>query len=542
MFRVLVLAKTQEIAKEVASWAVSGEMLENTYGKKYESGDRSAVIRTYPLWVGMKGAAAVGDVVLVVAKSPEDLPPVKSLMGSYKRIPLKFILYDGVGNQADFEAEFKAVPIMKGAPLEFIDKLIDANNDLVKLIAGVFKNYDKNNNGFIELEELQALAKDLGTELTAEEAKKMIKMMDVNKDGKISLDELIAWWKSGFRGSSQRILSLMKKLAETNVYVQKAMNVLQHIKPPPPTEKSIVAKFGTYLSTVQQLGISLDLTALSKGKELETELKMFSESVGMVKNDIFAGIYFGVKDPQSAAKSLEEIVNTAAMLGGSLSTKAAEALTDVDFKYGTFEDKAIVCVVPSVKGSTDIAPFMPFLEKLSSVMLPNQSITFKFGVATDLEKLSTDERSFIDLLFDGVLFEIVGTFNPYLKERIMEIVKAVNVLQGMPPAFQNAMPQGFGGSSLLSLKGEIAFDPTPELKELFREPLGEMMYSTPVKTLKEGFAPQIKESLSSLPILETVHAFLKDQVNSINFLLYVCDTGAIRIRLNLPGLSTMLDF
>eukprot|EP00826_Nyctotherus_ovalis_P056853 TRINITY_DN7755_c0_g1_i1.p1 TRINITY_DN7755_c0_g1~~TRINITY_DN7755_c0_g1_i1.p1 ORF type:complete len:541 (-),score=156.71 TRINITY_DN7755_c0_g1_i1:176-1798(-) len=540
MFRVLVLARTQEIAKEAASWTVSGEMLENTYGKKYESGDRSVVIRAYPLWVGMKGAAAVGDVVLIVAKSPDDLPAVKPLLGSYKRIPLKFVLYDEAGNQADFEAEFKAAPIVKGVPLEFIEKVIDANNDLVKLIAGAFKNYDKNNNGFIELGELQALAKNLGTELTTEEAKKMIKTMDVNKDGKISLDELIAWWKSGFRGSSQQILSLMKKLAQTNIYVQRTMEILQHIKPPPPTEKSVVAKFGIYLGTVQQLGISLELTALSKGKELETEFKAFAEGVGVVKSDIFAGIYFGVKNPQNAVKTLEEIVNTATMLGSSLSTSAAEILTDIDFKYGFFEDKAIVCTVPSVKGSTDIAPFMPFLEKLSSVILPNQSITLKFGVATDLEKLSIDENSFIDLLFNGVLFEIIGTFNPYLKERIMEICKAVNVIQEIPPAFQNAMSQGFRASSLISMKGEIAFDSTPELKELFRN--SEMKYPTPVKALKEEFVPQMKESLSSLPILEVVHAFLKDEVNSINILVYVCDIGAIRIRLNLPGLSTMLDF
>jgi hypothetical protein len=542
MFRVLVLGKTQEISKEAAAWAVSGEMLENTYGKKYEINGLGAVIRTFPLWIGQKGAAAIGDVVLIVAKAPEDLSAIRPLLTPYKRIPLKFVLYDGVTNQGEFEAEFKAIPIKKGTPTEFVERLIESSNELVKLITSVFKNFDKNNDGFIELGELQALSKELGSELKSEEAKKMIKIMDVNKDGKISLEELIAWWKTGCRGSSQRIMSLIKKVTKNNVLLQNAIASLESIKSTPETDRVINTKFGVYLSKIEKPGMMFDVTILSIGKELEEEFKTFAYGIGVAKNDLFVGFSFGVKNPAAATKTLEQIINSSVMLGINLSPKAADVLSDLEFKFGSTQDKAIVCAIPSVKGSTDLAPFMPFLEKLSNVMLPNQTISIKLCTATDFEKLSTDERALIDLLFDGISFEVLGQFNPYLKERIVKIVKAVNILQGMPPALQNVMPQALGGAVLSTFNGEIEFEPTPELKETLREPIGEVVFSTPVKSLKEMLAPQLKENISSLPLLQNIHKFFKDEVTSINLLVYVSNLGAIRVRFDIPGLYFALNF
>ena len=541
MFRVLVLGKTQEIAEEAASWAVSGEKLENTYGKKYEIGERSAVIRTFPLWFQQKVAPAIGDAVLIVAKTPEDLSPIKSLLEPYKRIPLKFVLYDAGANQEDFKMDFKAVPITKGTPKEFVEKLIEANNELIKLIAGVFKKFDKNNDGFIELKELQSLSKELGSELKPGEAKNMIKIMDVNKDGKISLEEFIGWWKAGCRGNSQRILSMLKKVAENNTFLQQAITSLESAKPAPETDKMINMKLGVYLSKIEKTGMLFDMTILSTGKELEEEFKTFSEGVGVSKNDLFAGLSFGVKNPAAATNILKEITNSSVMLGTSLSAKAADVLSDLEFKFGSVKDKAIACAVPSVKGSTDLVPFMPFIEKLSSIMLPNQSLSIKLCTATDLEKLSTEERSFVDLLFDGISFEILGQLNPFIKERIAAILKPANIIQNMPPALQPGV-QALNNTMLSSINGEIEFEPIPELKDVLREPMGEMFFSTPAKDLKKEYGPELKDNISELPIMKTVHQFFKDEVTCVNLLIYLCNLGAIRVRLDIPGLSLALDF
>lgn len=544
MFRVLVLGKTEEIAKEIASWAVSGETLENTYGKKYEIGDRSAVIRTFPIWAGQKGAAAIGDVVLVVAKTPEDLAALKPVLTPYKKIPLKFVLYDGAANQPDFETEFKVLPLLKGSPMEFVERLISANNDLVKLIASVFKSFDKNNDNFIELEELQAMSKELGAELSPEEAKKAIKIMDINKDGKISLEEFISWWKTGFRGSSQRIFSLVKKVTKDNFFLQKAMAGLQFIKPAPETDKVISTKFGIYVKKFEEAGLKFDATLLSNGKELDEEFKTFGAPFGFKKNEIFAAIGFGTANPEESAKKLEEIMNAGILLGSSLSAKAKEGFTDVDFKYGASGKYAIACAVPSVKGSSDLAPFMPFLEKLSGVMLPNQSISLRFCTAFDFEKLANEERSILDVSLDGVSFEILGQFNPYLKERITEIAKAINIVQAMPAAVQNVATQALGGTMLSSLNGDIEFDPTPELIEMIRTASNAedpKLTSTPCKTLKEEMKQGIEQGAETLPLFNDIYSFIKDGVDNITFMVYLCNLGGIRVVLDLKGLPKFLN-
>jgi len=541
MFRVLVLGKTQEIAEEAASWAVSGEKLENTYGKKYEIGERSAVIRTFPLWFKQKVAPAIGDAVLVVVKTPEDLSPIKSLMKHYQRIPLKFVLYDPEANQEDFKVHFKAVPITKGTATEFVEKLIEANNELIKLIATVFKNFDKDNDGFIELKELQAFSKELGSEFNPEEAKKMIKIMDVNKDGKISLEEFIGWWKAGCRGNSQKILCMLKKLGKKNPFLKKAITSLESVKPALETDKLANVKLGVYLNKIEKTGMLFDITILGTGKELEEEFKIFSEGIGVSKNDLFAGFSFGVKNPAEAANTLKEIINTFVMIGTNLFAKAADVLSDLEFNFGSVKDKAIACAIPSVKGSTDLAPLMPFIEKLLTLMLPNQSLSMKFCTATDFEKLSIEDRSFVDLLFDGISFEILGQLNPFMKERIGSIFKAPNITGNIPAHLKTPL-KNLCNLPLSSFNGEVEFEPTPELKNLLKEPMGDMFFSTPAKDLKKEYGPELKNSISALPILETVHQFFRDEITNINLLIYLCNLGAIRMRLDIPGLSLALDF
>jgi len=62
------------------------------------------------------------------------------------------------------------------------------SGDEVKAILKVFKDFDKNNSGFIEAEELVPLCDVLGIESTIGEADKLV------KDGKIDPKEFFIWW------------------------------------------------------------------------------------------------------------------------------------------------------------------------------------------------------------------------------------------------------------------------------------------------------------------------------------------------------------
>lgn len=73
-------------------------------------------------------------------------------------------------------------------------------SELAKLrdvIKNVFNSFDKDASGYIDPNELKAVSKELGRELDASELEECMKDLDLNKDGKISLDEFTKWWLSG---------------------------------------------------------------------------------------------------------------------------------------------------------------------------------------------------------------------------------------------------------------------------------------------------------------------------------------------------------
>jgi Ca2+-binding EF-hand superfamily protein len=72
----------------------------------------------------------------------------------------------------------------------------------------VFNTFDRNQSGTLELTELEAVGRDLGTELTAEEVEIAFNDIDTDKDGHISWEEFSTWWLKGRKGRSK----LMRKL------------------------------------------------------------------------------------------------------------------------------------------------------------------------------------------------------------------------------------------------------------------------------------------------------------------------------------------
>jgi calcium-dependent protein kinase len=61
----------------------------------------------------------------------------------------------------------------------------------------VFSSFDKNNSGYIDIQELRDVSKELGAELDQAELEECLKDLDVNKDNKVTYDEFKKWWLSG---------------------------------------------------------------------------------------------------------------------------------------------------------------------------------------------------------------------------------------------------------------------------------------------------------------------------------------------------------
>jgi len=70
------------------------------------------------------------------------------------------------------------------------------------VITKVFQSFDTDGSNYIDINELNNVAKELGRPLDSAELEECMKDLDQNKDGKISLEEFQRWWLSGRQGLS----------------------------------------------------------------------------------------------------------------------------------------------------------------------------------------------------------------------------------------------------------------------------------------------------------------------------------------------------
>jgi Ca2+-binding EF-hand superfamily protein len=84
---------------------------------------------------------------------------------------------------------------------EFVE-LVTRAQDPRAAFRQAFDAYDLDGDGFLTTADFQRIAEQQGGALTAEQAEAMVRMADVNADGKVSFDEYYAILTSGSSGSS----------------------------------------------------------------------------------------------------------------------------------------------------------------------------------------------------------------------------------------------------------------------------------------------------------------------------------------------------
>ena len=78
-------------------------------------------------------------------------------------------------------------------------------------IETIFQSFDKDKNGTIELSELREVAEALGEKIPEDQLSDIVKNLDTNGDGKISLEEFKFWWLNGLKGKMGKLVFLKAK-------------------------------------------------------------------------------------------------------------------------------------------------------------------------------------------------------------------------------------------------------------------------------------------------------------------------------------------
>jgi hypothetical protein len=542
MFRLLIVGKTEDAAKEAARWAVSEENKGNFYEKQYEISGLAMSIRVYPLWIDQKARKPAGDGLLLVARTPGDLQAMETFIEAYKGMPIKFILYDGTPIEPSFEAKWDAKPLSKGPPMEFVEKLITTNNEIVKRVAKVFKSFDTSGTGKIDTSKLKSVAEELMNEFQNDIYATNTENLEAIKAGLSNLEDVMEWWKSGGLENPSQVGTMIKSIIDENPIVQIIIQSLKQIKIPSQSDKMVEGKFSAHANKVEAPGIGIHFAVKSCGNSLDTNFQEYANSVGIGNYDPFIGIAFRSPNPEEAVMELRNLLDSVVMLGKSMSAEVNDLMTFIDFKYGTTNDKVLLCVVPSDKGATAIDPIISLLNSFSHIIVSDQFITIDINLACDLEKLATEERPFYDILLDGITMNMNYKVNPEINRYLNHMQASSGALNFLPKTIRKSLASSLFVTDLIkSADGELEFEVTQDVKEAVNELIDEEA-KVPLKFLKDNMADEVREKTEEIPLVGMAHSFFKDNVTGIEIFNYFIGLVGIKLTIALPGLSSMLTF
>eukprot|EP00831_Metopus_contortus_P009669 TRINITY_DN1372_c0_g1_i3.p1 TRINITY_DN1372_c0_g1~~TRINITY_DN1372_c0_g1_i3.p1 ORF type:complete len:437 (-),score=89.71 TRINITY_DN1372_c0_g1_i3:35-1345(-) len=425
------------------------------------------------------------------------------------------------------------VPINKMPAEDIVKIIVESDNKLQETIKTVFTKFDKDNSGFIELDEIKSIAKELGLEMTPEEASAYLKDLDTNQDGKISYDEFVQWWLSGRPGKLEKMEKLMVKFL--GVHFKDALDMFKMIEKPFLVEGS----FGIYVNKVKEPGLGIHFDTIGSGEELKAEYAQYAEGLGLDPEMPFIGIAFGSKNPSEAKATLQSLFENSLEMVKAMVKPAKKVLPMIDFKFGNTDKKTLLTIIPSEE-------MTPMISGVKSKMPPNlkslvegQFIRFALTFATDLKQIISADKPAYECILDGISFDMKSKT---MAEVSKMIGKAISNMKFIPRKQRKLIPTFFAQDSWVGkTKGELEFEVDDNLKAKIKEMAGATPFAMPLKDLKPMMAAQAKEMISAIPIAEMVYNFFKDEVSFIEVFFYGAGVGGHKIRIDLPGLGDFIN-
>jgi hypothetical protein len=223
MINLVCVSVSEQRANELAKHITDSEDMWNGYFIREKDGEEYRFL-SYTRWPSTpKGSPTTiyADTMVVDVSDLNEFKEVEEYVRSRGRIP-QIIIYSNT-DLSNLEKTFRhhnAKWVNKQECKEDKLRQFIAGHyfDLLKLIKETFDKFDKDGSGTIEREEIKKAASELGENITSEEFDKCFAVMDENKDGIITFQEFVTWWKLGRQNSA-----LMKKIVQLEMMTSKIL-------------------------------------------------------------------------------------------------------------------------------------------------------------------------------------------------------------------------------------------------------------------------------------------------------------------------------
>ena len=539
--RLAVIGASESGARDISHWVTSGEKIGDDFEKTYSINDVSMTVKPFPVW--NEGTTPVSDGILIICKTTKDLPGVESIVSKYKRVPIKFILYEGAGGKTEYEEKWMAEGHSKETPEKFIEKLMDADYEVVHVVTAVINAFDKSESGAIDTSMIETVVKAMGSDISKSEAEQAGRQLDVTNIGKVSAEVFIDWWKSGRRGSADKMAATVKEIIKKEDLLTKFNEKLEPVRAVISSSGAVKdGSFAVYLNKTAKPKFCVEVKVMTKSKELETEFQTFSKGLELKPKEPFIALAVKAKNPKAVKEKLEGLVGDLITMMKAGHHEALEAMNFVDFKYITAGEKAVVCLVPSASGSSALVPILEFVNNFIDILRPDLLAKASLGFAIDLSQVATEYRPFYALLMDGVNFELSFKLQAGLIE-LMNKAKEIftsEILPKIPPPFYGKLEpmtkmDAWFKAGNVHLDMDVDDDIRNAVDSLVPPPA-----AIPVRSLKQMIAPKIKEEMPKIPLAEKAYNLCKEEVISIELMIYLGVLAGMKLTLNLPGLPELL--
>jgi hypothetical protein len=269
------------------------------------------VRKVYP---GVKNFPHVFDAVVYYHNEESDYEAYPEEKKRYENAPLKA----SFGTTVHPAAAGEGLKSFTSAE-ETVAFLQAEHTTLLEQIKKVFDALDSDQSGYIDLNELKAVSKELGRELTDAEIESSIKELDENKDGKISFEEFKHWWFSG----RQNLSPLMKRFINLIIKTQKLITVfnapiLHALESNPADEEVGTSSVTLNLNKFEQAGTTINV-----------KVSLLSPS----QKEEYNRIKFIHKFPQLPEFLTEVVVSFAVEIKDGKVDEAKEALNTIVSTY-----------------------------------------------------------------------------------------------------------------------------------------------------------------------------------------------------------------
>lgn len=194
-FKLVLLSTSREKAESNASWLaqnvkVAGGLASCAFDKK------KLVI--FPRWKGeadksLTSVAVEGFVVYVSSES--EWRDLENDMLIFNKIPVRAILSEEDLSSLARRAGFAF--IQKDTCEKAFDALVNMDCLEFNRIKDLFMQYDQDDSGSIDLEEMEAIGKSLGMDIRSTDFQESMLAMDNDNNRTIDFNEFINWWKIG---------------------------------------------------------------------------------------------------------------------------------------------------------------------------------------------------------------------------------------------------------------------------------------------------------------------------------------------------------